>query len=381
VIESIDAPDEKTVVFNLSRPTPSFLSIIANCWSLVLPKHILVAKGHMKEDLVGTGPFKFSKSTPGVSYELVKNTDYHVPDRPFMDSITAFVIPDSGTTWNYLQNGQLSLFYSIQGQDAGAFKTGGNVNVINAPSTSWIGTVFNTNVAPFDDTRVRKALSIGVDRKAALAVTYNGQGVFGGLTVPGKWALPESELAKIPGYGPNTDADIEGAKALLAEAGYPNGFDVDVLVRKNPLFEPVGVFVKDQWAKLGVNATLIVQENAAYAEARATGKFAVTASGGSYSLSDPDTVFGDEMLCGGSDDNLCPTELQELFAAQSAEMDEAERLAIANKLEVALLEKYGVHVMYWRDRFMGQSTRLKGFEVLHPNMDQNMRMEDVWLSA
>lgn len=376
-VQSIEAPDDYTVVFTLAQPSPSFLVNMASCWMLVMPKHILEVKGNMKEDIVGTGPFKLANISQGVSYELVKNPDYHVAGAPLLDGITAYVVPDSGTTWNYLQNGQLQIMISIQGQDAGSFKTGGNVEVLEAPSTSFIGINFNVAAAPFDNVKVRQALSMGVDRQAALAVTYNGQGQLGGITVPGKWALPEAALAEVPGYGPDGAADIEGAKALLAEAGFPDGFDVTITVRKNPLFEPVGVFLKDQWAKLGINATLDIQENAAFAESISSGKFAVSANGASYAIDDPDAVFGDDSVCGGADS--CSAIIEDLFARQSVEMDEAKRLALVNELELEVLKDYGLYVMYWRNRFMGVQTNLRGMK-LHPNIDQNLRFDQVWLA-
>jgi peptide/nickel transport system substrate-binding protein len=379
-VVSIETPDENTIVFKLAQPAPSFLTNLSSCWMLVLPKHILEVKGNMREDIVGTGPFKLQRVTRGVSYELVRNPDYHVPDRPHLDAITAYVVPDAGTTWNYLQNGQLDLFYSIQGQDAGAYSSNDRVVIQASPSTSFIGINFNINAAPFDNILVRQALSIGVDRASALSVTHNNEGQLGGITVPGKWALSPERLAEVPGYGPDGEADIEEAKRLLAEAGFPNGFNVTVLVRKNPLFEPVGVFLKDQWEKIGVIATLDVQENATYADAIATGRFTVSASGGSYALEDPDSVFGDESVCGGGGGDACAPLIDDLFTRQSVEMDEDERRELVHQLELEVLKTYGIYVMYWRNRFMGMSTKLKNLKI-HPNIDQNMRLEDVWLEA
>ncbi|WP_295044692.1 ABC transporter substrate-binding protein [uncultured Paracoccus sp.] len=380
-VAAIETPDDHTVVFRLTQPSPAFLTVMASCWMLVLPKHILEAKGTMRDDIVGTGPFRLARFTRGVSYELEKNPDYHVAGRPFLDKITGYVIPDSGTTWNYLQNGQLTLFYSIQGQDAGSFKTGGDVVVLESPATSYVGVNFNVNAAPFDNVNVRKALSIAIDRQAALNVTYNGQGQLGGLTVPSRWSLPPEELAKIPGYEPDGTAQIDEARRLLAEAGFPDGMEITVTVRKNPLFEPVGVFLKDQWLKIGVRARLDIQENAAYASNIETGRYSVSASGGSYALSDPDAVFGDDSACGGGRSMaVCTGTLEQLFQQQSIEMDEAKRVALVNQLEAESLPLYAPYVMYWRNRFMGMSKHLRGLKI-HPNIDQNMRMEDVWLES
>lgn len=380
VVDSIETPDDHTIVFQLKSPSPGFLANLASCWMLVLPKHILEAEGAMKENIVGTGPFKIANINRGVSYTLERNPDYHIPEKPYLDGITYYVIPDSGTTWSYLQNGQIQLFYSIQGQDAGAFKSGGKVKVLETPATSFIGAVYNANKAPFDNVVLRQALSLAIDRQAALEVTYNGQGELGGITVPGKWAMSSEALAEVPGYGPDGSANREEAKRLLAEAGYPDGFDLTVTVRKNPLFEPVGVFLKDQWDRIGVRVTLDIKESAAYREAINTGDFLVSASGGSFAITDPDAVFGDESICGGAPAAACDGKMLDLFRQQSTEIDPAKRLELVHELELEALKQYGVYMMYWRNRFMGQSVKLHGLEI-HPNIDQNMRMDGVWLEA
>lgn len=382
VVDTIEAPDDHTIRFVLKQPSPSFLANLASCWMLVLPKHILEVKGNMKENIIGTGPFMLKEYKRGVSVELIKNTNYHVPDRPYLDGIKAFVIPDTGTTWNYLRSGQLLWFVSIQGQDAGALKAGGKVVVQESPSTSFIGAVFNTKAAPFDNILVRKAASLAIDRQAALQVTYNGQGQMGGVSVPGPWELPKDQLQAIPGYGVDTGANLAEAKKLLAEAGHPDGLAVKMLVRKNPLFEPVGVFLKDQWAKIGIRATIDIQENAAFFSSLSKHEFQVCANGGSYAISDPDSVFGDYFTCAGSQNhtNMCQPAIDTLFDEQSRTMDPAARLKLVNELEEKVLEEYGIYVMYWRNRFMGMSNRVRGLKI-HPNIDQNMRLEDVWLSA
>lgn len=381
VVDSIEALDETTVRFNLKRPSPSFLSSMANGWMLVMPKHILEVKGNMKNDMIGTGPFKLQAYNRGSSVELVRNPNYHVQGLPYLDGVTAYIIPDSATTWSYLQTGQIQWFVSIQGQDAGAYKTGGNVVVQEAPATSFIGAVFNTKVAPFDNIKLRKAMCLAIDRNAGLQITYNGQGELGGISVPGPWAMPKERLHKIEGYAADGKANIEEAKRLMAEAGHAKGLSFKMIVRKNPLFEPVGVFLKDQWAKIGINATIDIQENAAFADKMSKGDFNVAASGGSYSLIDPDTIFAD-YICGGGLNNsgICATQIDALYNKQSATMDLAERVKLTNEMEELIAREYGVYVMYWRKRFMGNNKNMHGM-LIHPNVDQNMRLDGVWLSS
>ena len=92
-MHSIDVVDDYTVNFVLSRPSPGLLASLATGWFVVAPKHILDVKGTMAEDVIGSGPFKFKEFIPGTSYEMERNTDYHVPDRPFLDGLKYYIVP------------------------------------------------------------------------------------------------------------------------------------------------------------------------------------------------------------------------------------------------------------------------------------------------
>ncbi len=380
-VTSIETPDDYTVRFVLKQPSPSLLANLAGGWMVVMPKHILDAKGSMKEQIVGTGPFMMKGYSRGVSVELVKNPNYHVKGRPYLDGLKAFIVPDTGTTMTYLKSGQLHMFQSIQGQDAGILKTTANLIALESPSTSYISVNFNTRVAPFNNLELRKAATLAIDREAALKVTGNGQGGVSGAALPGQWALPAAELEKIPGYGRDVAANQAEAKRILAQQGFPNGFPVKLLVRRIALFEPVGVFVKDQWAKVGINATLDIQENASYFATTAKGDFQADASGSSYPLNDPDAMFADQSGCGDGKPTLtCDMEVEDLFTRQSQTLDPAERRKLVNQLELILLKKYNIAYLFWRNRYMGLSAKVKDMK-LHPNIDNNMRMQNVWLSA
>lgn len=380
VVETIEAPDDYTVRFVLKQPTPSFLDTLASGWMVILPKHVL-EKGPIKDTVIGSGPFMLKTYSHGVSVELVKNPNYHIKGRPYLDGIKAFIIPDQGTTYSYLKTGQLHIYVSIQGQEAGQFKSQGDVVVLESPSTSVIGVTYNARVAPFDKLAVRKAASLAIDRAAALEVLQKGQGVFGGAVMPGPWSMPTAELEKIPGYSADHGANLVEARRLLAEAGYPNGLTVKLLVRRIALFEPVGIFIKDQWAKIGINVTLDVQENAAFFAMQEKREFQGLVKGGSFNSSDPDEMRDTYNCKGGNNESgFCSPDLDTLFEKMSGTLDPVERKKLANQWEKAVLADYGVYYMYWRKRFMGHYKTVNGL-VLHPNIDNNFRMQDLWLSA
>ena len=378
VIDRIEAPDDYTVRFVLKRPGPGFLETLSGGWMLVLPKHIL-EKGPMTDVIIGTGPFMFKEQKAGVSYELVKNPDYFVEGRPFLDGVTAFVIPDRGTTMSALQNGQLGLYGSMTAGEAADMSDSDAVTSLTTNSTSFSGVTFNIERAPFDNVLVRKALALAIDRDDALAL-IKGAGVLGGAVMPSRWALSDAEKAGIPGYGPDGSANLEEAKRLLAEAGFPDGFAVTLTVRRINRFVAEGIFLKDQWSKIGIDVTLDNQESAMYFATTGERNFDVVVSGGSMASADPDNV-GPYYACGGSKNlsQYCDPETDDLIERVSGELDTEERLRLAHQLDRRVTEQYAIYPLYWRNRFMGVNNTFHCM-VLHSNNDNNMKMQNVWIS-
>ena len=233
-ISSIDAVDDYTVRFNLSRPSPGLLASLATGWFIVAPKHILEVKGTMADDVIGSGPFRFKEYISGVSYEMERNPDYHVPDRPFLDGLKYYIVPDESTRFAYLRTGQIDLYDGLTGKDARTAEAEFPDTVKVYSTTSYVGDPFTMNAArtPFDDIRVRKAIAYSINHDEALKVLMDGDGVVGGLLIPGPWSISAEELAAIPGYGKDVEANRAEARKLLAEAGFPDGFETTLTARK-----------------------------------------------------------------------------------------------------------------------------------------------------
>src|SRR5262249_826150 len=155
----------------------------------------------------------------------------------------------------------------------------------------------------FNDIRVRKALTLGIDRYTASKVLFPLTGLrdVGGPMRPGtEWALPPAELEKFPGFGKDMEKNREEAKRLLAEAGYPNGLKVGLKNRNVKLpYQDFAVFLIQEWKKIGVEAENRPLETAAwFSDGRDTGNFEAIVSPAVEYTDDPDVwlnryVFGD----------------------------------------------------------------------------------------
>jgi peptide/nickel transport system substrate-binding protein len=382
-VTSIEASNPTIVRFNLSRKSPALLANLAGGWMVVLPKHLL-EKGPIKDTIVGTGPFKLKEYKRGTSIELVRNPDYHIPGKPYLDGIKIFLIPDANTEFAYFRTGQLdaidtgtpamALQWEKEIKSRGAYLVGG-------ASQSSLAVHFNSLQKPWDDVRVRKAASLAINREQALTTLMKGEGVLGGWSCPGPWALTPAELAKIPGYGKYTDANITQAKALLAEAGLPNGFKDTILVRRIDLYTPLAIFVKDQLTKIGIDLTIDPQETASYNTARANRQFKLDAGGRTYLTNDPDAIFGDSVTCKGATNygSVCDPKTDELYSRVSQETDPKKRLALSKEIETRALQAYGSYMVLFRNNYRLYQKNVHGW-AQHPQEDNSMRFEDCWKS-
>ncbi|MBD9596396.1 ABC transporter substrate-binding protein [Ensifer sp. ENS05] len=382
-VSEIRIVDDHTVEFILSHASPSILPNLALGWMAVLPKHIL-EKGPMKEVVIGTGPFKLQDYVRGTSLELVRNDDYHVPDRPYLDGIKVYIIPDLGSVMAYFRTGEIQVFdympadLAKQAQEA----LSATHRVEAALNSDSFAIHFNTKRSPWDDVRVRKAVSLAVDRNAVIDTVMRGNGVQAGLTLPGKWQLPELRLHAIEGYAPLQTADaLDKAKTLLKEAGIEAGFQTVITARRISRVEPWALMLQSVLKNVGIEARIDFQETAVFQETMQNRKFDINAGTASVTINDPDATFGDKILCNAPFNlsQICDPEFDRLYAEQSQTIDEQKRRAIVNDLEERVLQSYGLYNVAYARRFQGQANAVRNY-LLHTNPDNNKRFEEVWLA-
>jgi peptide/nickel transport system substrate-binding protein len=170
---------------------------------------------------IGTGPFKLEKFDPQGTTVVVANMDYF-EGAPGVERMEIIGIPDAQARLQALLGGQIDMESGITPQQRVMFDGSDKYNIQEVPTGNWRGIVFRTDVEPFSDPRVRKAVRMAADRDALLALVEGGNGTVACDTPVGPADQYRADLS--------CPQDIEGAKALLAEAGFPDGIDVDVHV-------------------------------------------------------------------------------------------------------------------------------------------------------
>ncbi|MBM4439530.1 MAG: ABC transporter substrate-binding protein [Candidatus Rokubacteria bacterium] len=196
-IEAIETADPHTVVFRMKRPQPSLLLMLASGYSPVYPAHVPLAD--LRQKCVGTGPFKFKEYVRGQTIELVRNPDYFVPNRPYLDGIKYTIIGERGTRMAALQTGRLDAFVPLDMTKVQAEQLKKAVPSLVVQETGQNGSdniVLNHKKAPFDNVKVRRAVNHALNRAASISSVRHGGAVPGAALMPppfGSWGLPDKE--------------------------------------------------------------------------------------------------------------------------------------------------------------------------------------------
>ena len=388
-IASIEAPDAATVVFKLKFPSASLLGNLASPWNVIYPKKYLDRDpNYFKSNVVGSGPFKFKSYTRGSTFEGERNPDYYIKDRPYLDGYKFFISTETSVRAAALRSGRAWIeFRTMPLAEVGAIRKqlGDKVVVQDTAATGQFGIAMNQTAKPFTDIRVRKALTLGIDRYTASRVLYPIASLrdVGGLMRPGtELAIAEPELQKLPGFGRDPEKNRAEAKRLLAEAGYPNGFKV-VLKNRNVRVPYIdfGVFVVQEWRKIGVEAEHRPLETAAwFSDGQDTGNFELIVAPAVEFMDEPDQFLG--RYATGSTQNwgrFSDPRIDDLFSRQARTLDPGERKRLINEMEKIVVENaYYIPGLWW-SRNLVHWSKVKNY-VAPPNHYTNQKLQDVWLS-
>jgi len=270
--------------------------------SYIQPAELWTANWQKRETVVGTGPYVFTEYVPASSMVLMKNTNYWQKNPigpgkgdplPYVDRVVNLIIPDTSTRQAALRTGRVDTATGYSWEDANMMRKQvptmkESLGEVIIPTGSVESLDFPCDTPPFNDIRVRRAMFMGTDLKSINDGVYHSQAQI--LT----WPFP-----KTPGYedlylgldDPEMPASVkdlytynpEKAKALLKEAGFPNGFKTKALV--NPTQVDFYSIIKDQWSKIGIQVDLDVREIVAKQNLLNTGKWDCMADGGMASNS------------------------------------------------------------------------------------------------
>ena len=379
-VSAIETPDTGTVRLRLSRPTPSLILNLASHFAAIGQAKDIIANGGMGPQVIGTGPFKLKSYQRGNLLEMEKNPTYHVAGRPYLDSLKWFIVPDYTTSLTNFIGGQYQLFFDVAylptDHDRVTNELGDKAETVTTANYTREMVFTNARRKPYDDIRVRQAISLALDRDAAIKVVRQGLADRGGYMAPnGAWTIGEGELKKYDGYDkPN----IEKARQLMQAAGVTGPLDASATTRTD--FKDLAEFVKDQLAKIGINLKLALADTATAQPVVQRGDYDITPWILSINVDDPDAVFS-EVATSKAVRNwsaVFDDQIDALYEKQSQTINFEERKKVVQELEKLALSKFQFSNLYfWKASYARYKTVQN--MVFHESLYTNRRMESVWL--
>ena len=372
-LSGITVVDPLTVQITLSRPDATFLHVMALNFASVVAKEGVEAAG---EDFgkmpMGTGAFTLAEWTIGQRLVFARNPNYWRAGLPYLDQITFEVGQEPIVALLRLQNGEVDVagdgippakFTEVMADPAQAAQVveGGQLH------TGYI--TLNVGIAPFDNVAVRQAVNMAVNKDRIVQI-------INGRAVPATQPLPPT----MPGYTPDYAGyayDPEAAKAMLAEAGFPDGFETDLYVMNTDPNPRIAQAIQQDLSEIGITANIQSLAAANVIEAGGAGTAPMIWSGGMGWIADfpdPSNFYGPILGCAGAAEGgwnwskYCNADLDAMATAADSMTDPAivaDRMAMWSDIYTKVMEDAPWVPVFNEQRFTMRSPRMGGADAIY----------------
>lgn len=371
---NVEAPDDKTIVVKLKAVTPYFLELCAFPTYFPVRKDIVEAEpdawATKPDTYIGNGPYVMTEWVHDSHITFEKNQNYWNVGALGPDTIKFLLMSDDNAILAAFQNEEILLADSIPNDEIEAWKDREEFNIQGQLGTYYIS--FNTQREPLNDPRVRKALTLAIDREFICKnISQAGEQPAGAFVPIGLTdADPTKEFREVGGnyYDPSAEAyeaNLEEAKKLLAEAGYPDGEGfptLEYLYNESTLHQKVGEAIQNMWAQIGVKIELASQEWNTFLNTRKNGEYDIARNGWLGDYNDPISFL--DMWVTGSGNNDAQWSNEEydaLIAKIKASSDREERMKLMHQAEDIIFEESMLAPVYYYVDIYLKSPKLQGF--------------------
>jgi peptide/nickel transport system substrate-binding protein len=373
--ESATKIDDTTVQLNYSEPTASILDGLARMY--IFPQEALDT---IETVPVGTGPFKFEEWIPGDSMTATAFEDYWREGEPKLDKIVIKPLPDAQSRMVNLKAGTIDALVNVPLLEVASLREEPGMVVGKPdPGFSFWAFIMNVNRPPFDDVRVRQAMNYALDRQKLVdSVFYGESDTIVVPYAPTSWAYPE-DLADYYSYDP------ERAKELLAEAGYPDGFSTQMLIRgtNDEHLAQAQVYQQDL-AAVGIDVELLPTELPQYWPLLFDSDFAIVSHATGDTTVDPSGLFEGSACCrpfrnffGITDNDTWFPEYEQVILDARAEPDRDKRAELYHRAVEILLEQGWTIPTAWRQEVYAHTDKVDHFRV---DMDTLLWLNETTIS-
>ncbi len=342
LLKAIEKVDDYTVRFTLNRPEAPFIANLAMDFAAILSKEyadgMLAAKTPEKVDVqpVGTGPFQFLAYQKDAVIRYRANPTYF-RGKAAIDNLIFAITKDASVRWAKLRAGECHVMPYPNPADVAAMKKDPSVTVLEQEGLNVGYLAFNTEKKPFDNVDVRRALNMAINKQAIIDAVFQGAGKAAKNPIPPTiWSYNDS----VQDY----PYDPVKAKALLAKAGFPNGFETDIWAMPvqrpyNPNARRMAEIIQADWAKIGVKAKIVTFEWGEYLKRSGAGEHQTVLLGWTGDNGDPDNFLHVLLGCAAAKNGpnrarWCYKPFDDLLIAAKLTSDRAERTALYEKAQV-----------------------------------------------
>jgi peptide/nickel transport system substrate-binding protein len=389
MVDKIEAPDRSTVIFRLKFATDAFLPALADPYAFMYKKEILDKDPHwFEKNIMGSGPFRFVSYEIGQSIKGVRNPDYYHQGLPYLDGFTGIFADKQAVRVEAIRADRAAIEFRgfpPAARDELVKALGDKLTIQTSDWNCGALVTPNHRKKPFDDPRVRRALTLAIDRwhgapeLAKIAVVHT----VGGVTFPGSpLAASKEQLEQLAGYWPDIEKSRAEARRLLKEAG-AEGLSFELLNRNTDQpYKYNGIWVVDEWSKIGLKVTQKVLPVGPWFEAMRSGNFDIVLEGNCQNVVNPLADIGKYLPHSISNSNYGNFDDQkeiDLYNRLLPELDKSKQRLLLREFEKHVLDDqaHAIFLLWWY-RIVPHHAYVKGWKI-SPSHYVNQDLGTIWL--
>lgn len=377
-IKDVAVIDPYTVKFTLTVRTGPFMTYMAFPGSSIVPKKLLESGHDLNAKPVGSGPFKFVSYQPRSMIVFEKNKDFYEAGKPYVDGLEMHLIADVTALTNAVLSGTVNFSNEIPPKDWQSVQATPGITGQTLEGSRFYWLIPNNTVKPFDNPKVRQAIAHVINREAIVAGTFFGQAtpILGGTIPAWNWGY-----AGLKVFDPK--GDVAKAKALMAEAGHPDGFTTTMtMVSSFPAMVAMAPIIQANLASIGIKATISTMEVPRYwDEIWGPSKFDLTSMYWVSPLADPDDFVFNNYACKVpvNVQKSCTPDMDTILKQAKSVPTIEERKAAYVKQQQLSLEEMPIVPLVNAWLLIAHTDKLKNYKPMRSGFLKTLK--DAWLEA
>ena len=359
-INGVEVIDDYTVKVTTEKPMAAILNNLSHITIAILSERATKEAGDkFGQNPVGSGPYKFVSWQSGDRVTLEAFPEYWQGEAPVKNVVYRNIVEETNRTIG-LETGELDIIYDIQGLDKNKLRDDERFVLIEGPQVSMTYLGFNMKKAPYDNPKVREAISYAIDQKPIIDTVFLGAGEAANSIIgPNVWGYYDVE---------KYTQDIEKAKALLAEAGYPDGFKAKIWVNDNPVRRDTAVILQDQLKQIGIDLAIETVEWGAFLDGTARGDHEMYLLGWGTVTRDPDygmyeLISTSTMGAAGNRSFYSNPTVDKLLEEGKTELDPEKRKAIYKEIQEIIRKDIPMYMIIYPLQNVVTQKNIKNFKL------------------